>query len=235
MAERSPDRLKKSDSTVAYNRSKTVVLFPHRLVRSVNDQTAVPQADFSRSYSRHTHLKNSLSCPPGFGYLSLDLLLDPAHPIQETQPPAITDGRHNSETDASLREDIVQLSAQTDVVHTLTESLEDIFEECPIDNRPPDMLSPTSQIMCCFRLPPIKHPLCTQLEDSDFNSDLSTSREASPFNISDSCSSMSASNSDFSSTEQKDSKPHTRKAKESVSNIYATSINTGHSTVKLFA
>ena len=225
MAERAPDTLKKTDST--YNRSKTII-FPYRPIKSVNDPTALIQSDFSRSYSRHTQLKNSLSCPPSFGYLSTFLPQDPAHPIPETQPPAITDGRNNSETDCSLREDIVQLSAKTEVVYTLTESLENIFDEYPPKNGPQDLFSPTSLLMCNFPLPQVRHSMCSQVEDSDLNSDLSTSREASPFNISDSCSSMSASNSDFSSTEQKDSKPHSRKAKESVSIIHASVANSTH-------
>ena len=214
MAERAPKRLEKNDSV--YNRSKTVV-FPYKPIRSVNDATGVISSDSSHSHGRHSQLKSSRSCPPAFRYLSIDLLHDPAHPIDEIPPPAITDGRNNSETDSSLREDIVQLSAQTEVVNTLTESLENIFGECPTTNGKIGTFSPTSQLMCSFLIPHAKHPLSSQIEDSDFNSDLSTSREASPFNVSDSCSSMSASNSDFSSTEQKDSKPHSRKAKESVS------------------
>ncbi|KAI6657560.1 Inositol-trisphosphate 3-kinase B isoform X1 [Oopsacas minuta] len=211
MAERSPDDAKMSKN-FNHSRSKTLVLRTKH-IQSLTEQSLGSYSKLSVSLSNHSSLKTASSCPKDFHYLSPDSI-ENSNITTEGQPPSISDGRNNSETDSSLREDISQLSAKAAVVYTLTESLEKLFDD-RVACGSHDLFSPTSQQMCTFRIPSTRRPSCQQIEDSDFNSDISTSREASPFNISDSCSSMSASNSDFSSTEQKDSKPQARKAKES--------------------
>ena len=190
------------------NRSKTFVL-QSRPIMSMNEYT---YRHSKVSVICHNQLKIASSCPSSFRYLSQKPLDESNNPTPKTQPPSISDARNNSETDSSLREDISQLSANASVVYTLTESLEKLFND-KLTGGPQELFSPTSQQSCTFRFGSAGQPICPQVEDSSDN----TSREASPFNISDSCSSMSASNSDFSSTEQKDSKPQSRKAKESVS------------------
>lgn len=206
MAERLPGLFLQEDARpfIGFNRSHTVVL-PYR--HSI--------ATTKSSDLEDTLTNKYLSCPESLNYLTSQASYEFISPSK--RHPTMSETRNNSETDSTLREEIVGLSAQTEVVHTLTESLEDIFAEprpAKTDNQ--SILSPTSQEMCSFPLPPPNHKR-HNVEDSDLNSDFSTSVDTSPLNASDS--SMSASNSDFSSTEQKDSKPHVKKAKESVSII----------------
>ena len=211
MAERSATN-SMSEKGSNSNRSRTFVLHS-RPVMSMNETVCMRYSKVS--VTCHNQLKIAASsCPTSFHYLSPESLDESNHPLPKEQPPSISDARNNSETDSSLREDISELSANAAVVHTLTESLEKLFND-NLSGGPHDLFSPTSQQSCTFRFGSAGHPLCSQIEDSSEN----TSRETSPFNVSDSCSSMSASNSDFSSTEQKDSKPQSRKAKESVSCI----------------